>query len=206
MDEELSILEQKKRNDDFDSGKSMADILREKREQTEKILENTKISQQESMEDRKRRLQATRDMLLKQKKNERQQELEDFNGKTKTGDKGDLHKELKDLDSRIKAKETIKKIEENFVIEEGLESTEYDKRLEMYRKLKEQLHGELKNSSQAEQRAKMEEIERKIAAVEKAKKEKQQKDLIQQQALEQARLNQNRGFLSGIKSYTITDD
>lgn len=72
MDEELNILEQKKNQDDFNSGKSMAEILREKREQTEKILENTKISQQESMEDRKRRLQATRDMLLKQKNNQRQ--------------------------------------------------------------------------------------------------------------------------------------
>lgn len=45
----------------------MADVLREKREKTEKILESTKISQQESMEDRKKRLQATRDMILKQK-------------------------------------------------------------------------------------------------------------------------------------------
>lgn len=92
--------------------------------------------------------------------------------------KEDLHKELKDLDSRIKAKETIKKIEEHFVVEEGLESTEYDKRLEMYRKLKEQLHGELRNSSETEQRAKMEEIEKKIAAVEKAKRDREQKDLI----------------------------
>ena len=151
MDEELSILENKKRQDDFDSGKSMAEVLREKREKTEKILESTKISQQESMEDRKKRLQATRDMILKQKNVQRQQELEVFNGKTKTGDKGDLHKELKDLDSRIKAKETIKKIEDTFNIEEGLETTEYDKRLEMYRKLKEQLLGDLRNSSEADQ-------------------------------------------------------
>jgi len=53
--------------------------------------------------------------------------------------KEDLHKELRDLDSKIKAKESIKKIEETFEIEEGLESSEYDKRLAMYKNLKNQL-------------------------------------------------------------------
>jgi hypothetical protein len=32
MDEELNLLEQKKKQDDFDSGKTMAEVLKEKRE------------------------------------------------------------------------------------------------------------------------------------------------------------------------------
>jgi hypothetical protein len=42
--------------------------LREKREETEKILEHTKINQKDSIEERKQRLKAHRDMLLKMKK------------------------------------------------------------------------------------------------------------------------------------------
>lgn len=43
MDEELTLLESKKNKDEFE-GKSMSDVLRQKREETEKILENTKIN------------------------------------------------------------------------------------------------------------------------------------------------------------------
>lgn len=80
-------------------GKSFQDVIREKREQTEKILEDTKTNKQESLEERKKRLQAHRDVLLKMKKEQRNQELVDFKQKTTT--KEDLHKELKDMDARI---------------------------------------------------------------------------------------------------------
>ena len=43
----------------------------------------------------------------------------------------------------------------------------------MYKNLKDQLLSDLANSSQAEQRAKMDELNKKIAALEKAKKEKE---------------------------------
>jgi len=45
----------------------MAQVLKEKREATDKILENTKQNQQESVEERRQRLRAHRDTLLKQK-------------------------------------------------------------------------------------------------------------------------------------------
>lgn len=60
--------------------------------------------------------------------------MEEFKGKT--NNKQDLHKELKDIDSKIRAKEEIKKIEENFDFE-NLEGTEVEKRLAMYRNLRE---------------------------------------------------------------------
>lgn len=49
-----------------------------------------------------------------------------------------MHKELKEIDSKIKAKESIKKIEENFDFE-NIDANEYDKRLAMYKNLKDQL-------------------------------------------------------------------
>ncbi|CDW71873.1 UNKNOWN [Stylonychia lemnae] len=201
MDEELALLETRKKNDDFD-GKTMAEVLKQKREETEKILENTKINQQESMEDRRLRLRANRDMLLKMKKEQRQQELDDFKGKV--SNKQDLHKELKEIDQKIKAKEQIKKIEENFDFE-TMEGSEQDKRLALYRNLRENLQADISNASQSEQRAKMDEVNKKIQALEKAKKERDQRDLIQKEAIEQARQDKNKGFLSGIKSYSIED-
>ena len=46
---------------DPNEGKSMADILREKREATDKILESTKVNQKESIDERRERLRAHRD-------------------------------------------------------------------------------------------------------------------------------------------------
>lgn len=43
MDEELTTLDTKKPEEDPFANKSLADVLKEKREATEKILENTKI-------------------------------------------------------------------------------------------------------------------------------------------------------------------
>lgn len=52
MDDELLNLDMKQNKDPFE-GKSMSEVLKEKREETEKILANTKINQQESLEERK---------------------------------------------------------------------------------------------------------------------------------------------------------
>lgn len=64
MDEQLTNLDLKKETV-IDESKSLAEVLKEKREQTEKILESTKVNQQESMEERRQRLRAHRDLLLK---------------------------------------------------------------------------------------------------------------------------------------------
>lgn len=68
MDEELSQLTLNKlESTDHFEGKSLGEVLREKREATDKILENTKVNAQESIEERRQRLRAHRDQLLKQK-------------------------------------------------------------------------------------------------------------------------------------------
>ena len=59
--------------------KSFQDLLREKRENTEKILESKNQGPvTESVEERKKRLQAQRDVLMKQKAEKRDKELNEF--------------------------------------------------------------------------------------------------------------------------------
>lgn len=169
MDEELSAFDSKNSKEDPFDNKSLSEVLKEKREATEKILESTKVNQQESLEERKARLRNHRDMLLKQKNEQRNKDLEQFKNKATT--KQDLFKELKEIDSKIKAKEDIQKLEDNFEME-NLEGNEYDKRLAMYKNLRETLLGELSNSKNAEQKAKMDEINKKIDALEKSRREK----------------------------------
>ncbi len=125
------------------------------------------------MEERRKRLKAHRDMLLKQKNDQRKQELEEYHGKA--GNKDDLHKELKDIDAKAKAKEHLGKYDESLDLQ-NLESSEYDKRLAMYMKLREELQSEISKGSQAEQEAKMNELNKKIQDLEKAKQEKEKRD------------------------------
>ncbi len=102
MDEEIDNFANSYPKLDPFENKSMSEVLREKREATDKILENTKQNQQESVEERRQRLRATRDTLLKQKNDQRQNDLEDF--KSKVSNKSDLFRELKDMDSKIQPK------------------------------------------------------------------------------------------------------
>jgi hypothetical protein len=81
-------------------------MLQEKRESTEKFLSDNPKPTQESIEERRNRLKAQRDLLVKQKQEKRDKELGEFNEKTKTKD--DLHKELLEMDKRLDAKNKFK--------------------------------------------------------------------------------------------------
>ena len=61
------------------------------------------------MEERKKRLQAQRDLLVKQKQEKRERELGEFKEKTQTGNKEDLHSALLEIDRQTKAKAAAKK-------------------------------------------------------------------------------------------------
>lgn len=102
--------------------------------------------------------------------------------------KAGLYEELKSIDNKVRAKDQIAKLEETFE-QENIESTDFDKRLALYRKLKEQMLADIANTSEVEQKAKMEELNRKIQALEKAKKEKERRDMLQKQAMEAQRDN-----------------
>lgn len=79
-------------------------------------------------------------MLLKQKNESRQKELDEF--QSKATNKEELFNELKEIDVKVKAKEEIQKLEEKFDIEK-IEMSDYDKRLEMYKNLRNQLLSQL---------------------------------------------------------------
>ena len=116
----------------------MAQVLKEKREATDKILENTKQNQQESVEERRQRLRAHRDTLLKQKNDQRQNELEDF--KQKVNNKQDLFRELKEMDSKIKPRAAAgsNKFDQQMldIESEGSQDQSMDKRLQLYKNLR----------------------------------------------------------------------
>lgn len=94
----------------------MAEVLREKRERAEAAA-GTK-SQVESVEERKARLIAQRDLLVKKKQEKRERELGEFREKTETGNKEDLHRELLEIDKRTQAKAAAKKANNFFEGEE----------------------------------------------------------------------------------------
>lgn len=73
--------------------RSMQEIAKAKREQTEAKIEESKV---ESVEQRKARLMAQRDLLREHKKKQMAQELDDFN--SKATNKDSLFSELKKID------------------------------------------------------------------------------------------------------------
>ena len=81
--------------------RSMQEIMQAKRQQTEAQIASAKQQPGvESVEERKARLQAQRDLLREHKKKQMQQELIDFN--QKTNNKDTLFKELKEMDEKAK--------------------------------------------------------------------------------------------------------
>ena len=96
LDDIMGMDEKKTEEEDK---RSMMEVMRAKREATEKLVEEQKANSAnlpESIEDRQKRLKAQRDLLRKMKDNERAKELEEFNAKTQT--KGNLYDELKKID------------------------------------------------------------------------------------------------------------
>lgn len=75
----------------------MQEVMKAKREQTEAKIEESKV---ESVEQRKARLMAQRDLLREHKKKQMAQELADFN--QKATNKDSLFSELKNLDDNKK--------------------------------------------------------------------------------------------------------
>lgn len=51
----------------------------------------------------------------------------------------------------------------------------------------------------------MDELNRKIEELEKLKKEKEEREDLHKRAMEHQRLQQNKGFLDNIKSYSVED-
>jgi len=184
-------------------------LLHEKREAAEGSLsEHPKKPAQESVEERKARLRAQRDLLVKQKQEKRQAELGEF--KNNISNKDDLHSELRKLDEKTKAKSQFKQggvgsytnTFEGFGDDDHLQdSPEVDKRLAMYKQMRHQIMKEEEKEKEDAQRHKMEELTRKIEKLELVKKEKEEKMKMEEEkrkAEEAKRGEGNKAFLSNI--------
>ena len=115
---------------------------------------------------------------MKQKQEKREKELEEF--KEKTTKKEDLHKELLEMDKKIQTKDKAKQskhYDAMLDMDEPAEhdSPEVDKRLQIYKNMRGELLREESKAKEDGQRSKMDEINAKIAKLEKIKKEKGEK-------------------------------
>lgn len=90
----------------------------------------------------------------------------------------------------------------------NLSAPEVDKRLEMYKKMKAQLHKDLEANKQADQKHKMDELSKKIEDLERQKRDKEAIEREQEDKKKQSeekRKDQQKGFLAGIKSFNVED-
>lgn len=78
----------------------MQEVMKAKKQQTEAQIEESKGNGLETVEQRKARLMAQRDLLREHKKKQMAQELADFN--EKANNKANLYSELKNLDENKK--------------------------------------------------------------------------------------------------------
>lgn len=91
----------------------MAEVLRDKQQKQDQALEEAK-GKQETIEERKARLAAQRDLLRKMKDEKRQQELEDFNKRldAKPEEENGLYNQFKRIDEgkkNLSAEEELEK-------------------------------------------------------------------------------------------------
>lgn len=80
-----------------------------------------------------------------------------------------------------------------------------DKRLALYKALREKFFTNLKSDQESEHRNRMEELNKKIEILERQERLKQMSEKEKAQAKEQERGEKNKGFLDGIKSYQVED-
>ncbi len=147
----------------------MSDVLREKREAAERALQQSQ-SNVESIEERKKRLQAQRDLLVKQKQEKRERELGEFKEKTATGNKEDLHSALLEIDKQAKLKAAKK------FLEDPSSAQGDDKRMAMYKNMRDELFKDDSKQKSEQQQKKYDEMNAKAAAIDQAKREKEERE------------------------------
>ena len=114
-------------------------------------------------------------------------ELGEFKEKTETGNKEDLKRELLEIDKKAQAKAQAKKLQ-SYDIPETV--TNEDKRLEMYRKMRDDIMRDDSIAKTEHQKQKIEELNAKMAQMELAKKEKEEQ--IRQMEREEEKRRQSQ--------------
>lgn len=183
---ELDSKEEQKGDD-----RSMMEVMRAKRQATEKQLEEKKGEQPgaETIEERKARLKAQRDLLREMKNKERAQELADFNEKTKTKD--NLYEELRKMDSQKQSAAQLSELEHRRKILGGVKQQisrdEAEERERAYQKKVTQMESKIVTK---EEQARRDEADRLLAEREKLDAAKVQAD-------------QKKGFLDNLQAFKV---
>lgn len=111
--------------------------------------------------------------MVKQKQEKRERELGEFKEKTSTGNKDDLHSALLDIDRQAKAKAAAKKQATAFV--DDIAGGNDDKRMAMYKNMRDEIFKEDSKLKGEAQNKKMEELNARMAAIELAKRSEEEK-------------------------------
>ena len=86
-----------------------------------------------------------------QDKKKREKEEAEFNAKTKNKD--DLYSELKEMDAKMKSKHATKQqLQQEFALEEEKEGESPDKRLAMYKRMRQEIMAEESKAKEEAQR------------------------------------------------------
>ena len=111
--------------------------------------------------------------MVKQKQEKRERELGEFKEKTSTGNKDDLHSALLDIDRQAKAKAVAKKQATAFI--DDIAGGNDDKRMAMYKNMRDEIFKEDSKLKGEAQNKKMEELNARMAAIELAKRSEEEK-------------------------------
>ena len=171
--------------------RTMAEIMREKRLKAEQDLEEAK-NRQETVEERKARLAAQRDLLRKMKDQKRQEELKDFNqrfGESKAAQGDDLYNQFRKMDAEKKNPDS-----------------ELERRRQIFKNVRKEIARDENIKRENTYKEKMASLEQKSKQkdIERKQKEQEQAELeMQKQAETKAKEEASANFLDGIKSYKI---
>ena len=136
-------------------------------------------------------------MLIKQKQEKREKELAEFQAKTQTGKKDDLHQALLEIDRKTKAKAAAVNNNE----EDG-------KRAQMYKNMRDEILREESKAKTDQQRQKIEQLNQRMAQLEKDRESREELEAAQEQKKKAAEVKKgfgNKSLLDNIKSFDVED-
>ena len=171
--------------------RTMADVMREKRQKQDLELEEAK-NKQETVEERKARLAAYRDLLRKMKEEKRQQELDDFNKRLDAKPAGDnLYNQFRKIDENKKNLDA---------------ESELEKRRQIYKNVRKDIEKNEQAQKELAYKEKMSSLEQRTSLKEQEKKLKDQLIVLDEEEKQRAvaiKQQESKNFLDNIKTYNV---
>ena len=207
---DLDRLNPKQEETKKEDGRSMLEVMREKREKAERDNAEKKkelgiVEGGETVEQRKARLLAQRDLLRKAKQEKREAELKEFNEKMglQDGSAGQksLFDQFKKLDEEKKAPVFNAGVAGGQMVDANLE-----RRRQIYKNVRKDIEKDEEAKKEQLYQRKMTELEKKAQERELSKQEQQQLEAERAAASlkqKQEKENESKSFLDNIKTFKI---